>query len=228
MKVDILTSYLSVYVLMLMFLLLVLCTTSKKLSLVDTKHNVVLVFYRVHFLYHLTGYKYELALVLNGTVPLPDLTQLEQQVFKTFRTPSTSIFTPSPVKTHWSQNSTSSASTKKTMPISRQATPLSPFKTPPPFGSPRAAKDRGTKDHFNYLLLDPRVLERLFPANDMSTLIISDDVIICGDGALNELEKFRVFVESVFYVGKGKNSRSMQHLKDAKDCLTLKKTKVGQ
>ena len=61
----------------------------------------------------------------------------------------------------------------------------------------------------------------------MSTLI-SDDVIICGDGALNELEKFRVFVESVFYVGKGKNSRSMQHLKDAKDCLTLKKTKVGQ
>lgn len=43
----------------------------------------------------------------------------------------------------------------------------------------------------------------------------------------SELDEFRVFVESVFYVGKGKNSRSMQHLKDAKDTLTLKKTKVG-
>ncbi len=31
-----------------------------------------------------------------------------------------------------------------------------------------------------------------------------------------ELERFQVFVEGVFYVGKGKNSRSMQHMKDAK------------
>ena len=36
-----------------------------------------------------------------------------------------------------------------------------------------------------------------------------------------------MFVESIFYVGKGKNSRSMQHLKDAKDCLNLQKTKVS-
>ena len=36
-----------------------------------------------------------------------------------------------------------------------------------------------------------------------------------------------MFVESIFYVGKGKNSRSMQHLKDAKDSLKLKKSKVG-
>ena len=110
------------------------------------------------------------------------------------------------------------------MPITKQATPLSPFKTPPTYGSPRAAKDRGTKDHFNYLLLDPRVLERLSQTPDSYSATCSDG----GRGNLSELEKFRVFVESIFYVGKGKNSRSMQHLKDAKDCLNLQKTKVGQ
>lgn len=110
-----------------------------------------------------------------------------------------------------------SSSKKRATPISKQAMPLSPFKTPPNYGSPRAAKDRGTKDHFNYLLLDPRVLERLSSTNDLSD---------CG-GDRKDLEKFRVFVESVFYVGKGKNSRSMQHLKDAKDSINLKKSKVG-
>jgi len=39
------------------------------------------------------------------------------------------------------------------------------------------------------------------------------------------LAGFRVFVESIFYIGKGKNSRSTQHLKDARD--TGKNSKVG-
>ena len=181
-----------------------------------------------------TGYKYELTLVLNGTVPLLDLTQLEQQVFKAFHTPSQPhTFTLSPITSRSSQNSTSTSSslsstkkkftpiTKQATPNSKQATPLSPFKTPPTYGSPRAlaARDRGTKDHFNYLLLDPRVLERLSPTDDSNST---------GDGNKSDLEKFRVFVESIFYVGKGKNSRSMQHLKDAKDSLNLQKSKVGE
>lgn len=49
---------------------------------------------------------------------------------------------------------------------------------------------------------------------------------ICGvDGA--DLEHFRTFVEAVFYVGKGKNSRSMQHLKDARDCTRRTPAKVS-
>ena len=176
---------------------------------------------QIHTVYLLsvrTGYKYELALVLNGTVPLPDLSHLEQQVFRTFRTPTLSTHshtcTPSPLSSHKSRNSPVS--------IIKQATPLSPFTPPNPHGSPRAAKDRGTKDHFNYLLLDPRVLDRLFVDGDCEA---TDDTR--DEDVKSELDEFRVFVESVFYVGKGKNSRSMQHLKDAKDTLTLKKTKVG-
>ncbi len=57
-----------------------------------------------------------------------------------------------------------------------------------------------TKSHFNYLLLDPRHLQ---PPHSMG----------------GELVKFRNFVEAIFYVGKGKNSRSLQHLKDAKEYL---------
>ena len=156
-----------------------------------------------------SGYKYELSLILNGTVPLPDLTQLEQQVFKMFRTPTlpsrVCTFTPSPVSTHRSQSSSYNP-----------ATPLSPFKTPLPSHSPRSAKDRGTKDHFNYLLLDPRVLDRLHSGDDGDVKVAS------------ELDTFRVFVESIFYVGKGKNSRSMQHLRDAKDTFSSGKTKVNE
>ena len=53
------------------------------------------------------------------------------------------------------------------------------------------------KSHFNYLLLDPRVL--------FTTACIAAT-----------LEQFRSFVTSVFYIGKGKNARSTQHLKEAK------------
>ncbi len=57
-----------------------------------------------------------------------------------------------------------------------------------------------TKTHFNYLLLDPRELHPPHSHHD-------------------NLERFENFVAAIFYVGKGKNARSLQHLKEAKDCL---------
>ena len=45
-------------------------------------------------------------------------------------------------------------------------------------------------------------------------------------GEVSDLDVFRRFVESVFYIGKGKNARSLQHLKDAKECLTQGRKKV--
>ena len=66
--------------------------------------------------------------------------------------------------------------------------------------TPRA-KDGTAKAHFNYLLLDPRVAEG----------------VLGEEGGGQALGAFQAFVESVFYVGKGKNARSLQHLRDAKD-----------
>ena len=52
------------------------------------------------------------------------------------------------------------------------------------------------KSFLNYFLLDPRTLET---------------------GSTSEtLKQFQHFVESIFYVGKGKNARCYQHLKDAR------------
>ena len=74
--------------------------------------------------------------------------------------------------------------------------------------SPRSKRDWSTKTHFNYLLLDPSQLGQL------------------NRGERDSIEHFRVFVEAVFYVGKGKNARSLQHLKDAREKMHLPKTKV--
>ena len=52
--------------------------------------------------------------------------------------------------------------------------------------------DSMPKTHFVYLLIDP------------------------SGRAIEPEEQFREFVGSIFYVGKGKNSRSTQHLKEAK------------
>ena len=93
------------------------------------------------------GFKYELALCLNGTIGIPDLQKEEKTIFTEFR-------------------------------VANQS-----------------------KTHFNYLLLDPLKLKSL---SDESVSNIS----------------FKHFIESLFYVGKGKNSRSMQHLKDAKKLKT--------
>ena len=37
-----------------------------------------------------------------------------------------------------------------------------------------------------------------------------------------------MFVEAVFYVGKGKNARSLQHLKDARDKKNLPQNRVSR
>lgn len=89
------------------------------------------------------GFKYELALCLNGTIDMPCLQKDEKIAFAEFRAPSQS------------------------------------------------------KTYFNYMLLDPVMLSS-------STTSI----------------QFNEFVESIFYIGKGKNARSMQHLKDAKQLKT--------
>ena len=48
--------------------------------------------------------------------------------------------------------------------------------------------------------------------------------MLCNN--FTDLEQFRVFVESVFYIGKGKNSRSSEHLKDAIKCGRSTHSKV--
>ena len=75
------------------------------------------------------------------------------------------------------------------------------------FAAPRvsghtASPRTPARDNFNYLLLDPQQIEQV-------TL----------DQTMDDLSQFRQFVDAVFYVGKGKNSRPMQHLKDAKTAL---------
>lgn len=66
--------------------------------------------------------------------------------------------------------------------------------------------NNAAKSHFIYLLLDSRKADRMEHANKQK----------------QELSCFRAFVESVFYVGKGKNARSLQHLKDAKSSMQTK------
>lgn len=113
----------------------------------------------MHFLH--IGYKYELALVLNGIAPIPDLATLEQQMVQSLH-----------------QGMTPSSSTSQT-----------PKKM-----------DSTSKSHFIYLLLDSRKADQMQVAKQQE----------------QQRSCFRAFVESVFYVGKGKNARSLQHLKDAK------------
>lgn len=88
-----------------------------------------------------------------------------------------------------------------------------PFRHPPPplpssTSPPSSPLPKRAKCHFNYLLLDPRKVQGL------------------EAGGVSDLDVFRRFVESVFYIGKGKNARSLQHLKDAKECLTQGRKKV--
>lgn len=123
---------------------------------------------------HGTGFKYELALVLNSTAPVPKLRYLEEELVQEFSTPQPS---------HQSANKTQSLMHRITV-----------------------------RDNFNYLLLDPRGLKESSSHREGSSSV--------------DLAEFRKFMESVFYVGKGKNSRPVQHLRDAKSCLTNELTKV--
>ena len=130
---------------------------------------VILTTHTTHTTYT-AGYKYELALVLNGTTPFPDFSSLEHKIFQPFRHPPP---------------------------------PLPSSTSPPSSPLPKRAKC-----HFNYLLLDPRKAQGV------------------KAGGCSDLDVFRRFVESVFYIGKGKNARSLQHLKDAKECLTQVRKQV--
>lgn len=58
---------------------------------------------------------------------------------------------------------------------------------------------RTEKSSFNYLLIDPRVTQNL-PAR--AKKMTTEDI-------------FRVFIMSIFYVGKGKRSRPYAHLNEA-------------
>ncbi len=98
------------------------------------------------FLLH-PGFKYELALCLNGAITVPNLRRQEKTLFSEFR-------------------------------VKGQL-----------------------KMYFNYLLIDPTVVKSL------DTTVQSN---------VTNLELFQSFIEGIFYVGKGKNSRSFQHLKDTK------------
>ena len=59
-----------------------------------------------------------------------------------------------------------------------------------------------TKESFNYILIDPRISQNL-PSQ------IAE---------LSELDRLRIFIESIFYVGKGKRSRPYSHLYEAINC----------
>ena len=67
------------------------------------------------------------------------------------------------------------------------------------------SRSRGCSS-FNYLLLDPRAVDSMSP----------------DDG---ESGCFLKFIEGVFYVGKGKNARPLQHLLEARKSLQLKDKK---
>ncbi|ELU14384.1 hypothetical protein CAPTEDRAFT_122625, partial [Capitella teleta] len=88
---------------------------------------------------------------------------------------------------------------------------LAPFQNPDP---DQFWREGCNKSCFNYLLLDPRVTQNL-PARSRS---------------LDELTAFKIFLKSVFYIGKGSRSRPYAHFKEAVKLPAGKKpsTKVAQ
>ena len=71
-----------------------------------------------------------------------------------------------------------------------------------------SAAGKSTRNCFNYLLIDPRI-----------SRLISTKV---GD-----LDKFRLFIEAIFYIGKGQKDRPLQHLVDAKESQVNAPNKVS-
>lgn len=68
-----------------------------------------------------------------------------------------------------------------------------------------------SKSFYNYLLLDPYVVKRTnFSGNHLRT------------GLLINNEKLQIFINAIFYIGKGSGTRPLQHLVDAKARLTTK------
>ena len=64
-----------------------------------------------------------------------------------------------------------------------------------------------TRNCFNYLLIDPRITQQLATR-------------------VGELQRFKVFVQAIFYVGKGQKDRPLQHLVDAKESQLAVPNKV--
>lgn len=62
---------------------------------------------------------------------------------------------------------------------------------------------------FNYLLIDPRITQQLV-------------------NKVGELQRFRIFVEAIFYIGKGQKDRPLQHLVDAKESQLATPNKVSK
>lgn len=60
------------------------------------------------------------------------------------------------------------------------------------------------KTAFNYIIIDPRQLPDDFLERSKR------DLELC-----HKIESFKQFIESIFYVGKGKRSRPYQHLREA-------------
>ena len=116
------------------------------------------------------GYKYELSLVLNGTIAIPDLSSLEQQIFQSFRK-SNIPFTSS---------SSSSSTPSQGTPSSFSRQPFNMTPAPHVSVTPRCTPRSQTKDHFNYLLLDPLVLDQLSAGSSGNCLpIILGAAVAC-------------------------------------------------
>ena len=108
----------------------------------------------------LLDFKYELALCLSGTLPVPDFSQIEKQLFSDSSNPQAVVLQPT-----------------------------------------------NTRNCFNYLLIDPRITEQLATR-------------------VGDLQRFKVFVQAIFYVGKGQKDRPLQHLMDAKESQLAAPNKV--
>lgn len=83
------------------------------------------------------------------------------------------------------------------------------------------------KASFNYLLIDPRVSENL-PARAKylgKFKILSPFPVLNIYYSLDSKEVFRIFIASIFYVGKGTRSRPYAHLYDA---LKIWKAEIDQ
>ena len=160
-------------------------------------------------------YRYELALVLSGVAPVPNFSSLEKKVFQSFRqAPSTPsqlhTVTPSTGHTRTSTHTPSHIRHSTFTPSRHHHSPLTPSQP-----SPKSAAQR--KTHFNYLLLNPLKISQLLQQLDEES----------DRPHLSELEQLTCFVEGVFYIGKGTNARSMQHLKDARDWHKNSSAKVS-
>ena len=73
------------------------------------------------------------------------------------------------------------------------------IKSPQNVNKPNEWREGHVKSAFNYLLIDPR---------------ISQNLPLRAKQGLSELQVFRIFIDSIFYIGKGSRARPYAHLYD--------------